>query len=178
MRPVAFLLLLAAPLLELALLIKLGGWIGFWPTLLVIVGTAVAGVLVTRAQGFGVLRRMMDGSAEGRPPVEPAVEGGLLFVAGGLLISPGPVGDVLGLLLLVPPLRALIARWIVARMARQGSIFTVEVRGDRWDRREGEAPRRPVPRRPLGGGDVIEGEFERIDEKTGDPTGKRGDKAV
>lgn len=177
MRTVVTILLLAAPLLELALLIKLGGWIGFWPTLLVIVVTAFVGVAVARAQGFGVLRRMMDASSQSRPPVEPVVEGALLFVAGGLLVSPGPIGDVLGLLLLVPPLRALAARWIVSRMARYGSIVTFDVRGARWDSGEDDAsPRRPPLRHPHGGGEVIEGEFERIDERTGDQKKpKRGD---
>lgn len=169
MRIAALLLLLAAPLLELALLIKLAGMIGFWPTMLLIVVTAVAGVMVARAQGMGVMRRMMEGSATGRPPVVPVVEGALLFVAGGLLISPGPIGDALGLALLVPPLRALLASRIAQRMALAGGIFTYEVRGEQWDE-DGGGP----PRRHRGEPSVIEGEFRRIDED-GEKPSRRSD---
>jgi len=182
MRLAVTFLLLAAPLLELALLIKLGQWLGFWLTVLVIVGTAVLGSLVVREQGMGVLRRMMASAAEGKPPVEPVVEGTLLFLAGGLLISPGPIGDSLGLLLLVPPLRLLVARWLLAWIARSGNVFTYDVRTERWGEPEGQD--RPGPgqqgsrsdaaaphgsRRRGSGGIVIEGEYERLGEETVDP---------
>lgn len=164
MRLVVLLILLAAPLLELALMIKLGQRIGFWPEMLIIMGTAVLGTLVARAQGMGVLRRMMASGAQGVPPVEPAIEGSLLFLAGGLLISPGPIGDLTGLLLLIPPLRLLVARWLLARMTRAGGIFTFDIRTATRDERQTEERWSDRRTRPPRGGPIIEGEYQRVDE--------------
>lgn len=173
MRLVAFLLLLAAPLLELALMIKLGQKIGFWPLMLIIFATAIGGMAIVRAQGTGVFRRMMASAAAGTPPVEPALEGTLLLFAGGLLISPGPIGDTIGLLLLIPPLRQVCARWLAGRLGQSGS-FTFDVRSRRWESKtEPEPPRDAFGRRPRSD-IVIEGEYERIDEPDrSPPTGRR-----
>jgi UPF0716 protein FxsA len=168
-----FLVLVAVPLLELALLIKLGQWIGFWLTILVIMATAVLGSWILHAQGFAAFRRATDALSDGRPPIEPVVDGMMLTIAGVLLLAPGLITDVAGLLLLIPPLR----RWLGAagfrRMLAAGTfratVFTSDRRGGPANDtvRPGADADQPAP--PPGTGPVIEGEFERIDETTKDP---------
>jgi UPF0716 protein FxsA len=149
-------LVIAFPLLEIAILIKVGSMIGIWATLGIIVTTFVLGIMVVRLQGLGVARRLVAAARSGETPVEPMIEGMLLMLAGGCLIAPGLITDGIGLILLIPPVRQWTARWIVAR----GIPMTVRVR-----RARSQAPGqdRARPRRP-GPAPVIEGDYERIDE--------------
>ena len=116
------LMMLAVPLLELALLIKLGQAIGFWSTVAIIFLTAGIGIAIVNAQGFAAFRRASESVAKGQPPVEPVIDGFMLMLAGGLLIAPGLLTDIAGLLLLIPPVRRLVAKWGLKRMAASGSI--------------------------------------------------------
>jgi UPF0716 protein FxsA len=158
------LLLLAAivgvPLLEIALFIKVGGWIGLGPTLALIVLTAVLGVGLLRWQGISVLMRAQHQLAEGSLPVAEVFEGFCLVIAGALLLIPGFFTDAVGGLLLVPVVRRALyrqaRRWIEAQ--------AVDMSG--------------LPR-SSGRGAVIEAEYEEIEteyEKIGDEhrsTGQR-----
>ena len=137
-------LLVAFPLLELAILIKVGSSIGVLATLGIVIGTAVVGITVFRQQGAGVARRAFERSKSGEPPVEPLIESGLLALAGALLIAPGLITDACGALLLIPPLRRFLARSIM----RRGNMTIV---------------RRSASRNAKG--DTIDGEFERLDER-------------
>jgi UPF0716 protein FxsA len=172
MRIVVFLALAAIPILEIALLVKLGQWFGVLPTIALVLGTAILGTYVLHRQGFKVLARVMDSINAGKTPVAPAVDGAFLMAAGGLLIAPGVITDCIGLLLLIPQLRHRIAAWSVRRFLRSAVVrsetFTRATHKARADQNE------PWP----GGqrsdhhaedGPVIDGEFERIDERTIDP---------
>ena len=110
----AFAILLAligVPLVEIAVFIEVGGWIGLWPTLAVIVLTAFAGTWLIRAQGIGVLMRARQTVAEGGAPLREMFDGVCLIVAGAFLLTPGFVTDAAGFLLLLPPVRDLAAGW-------------------------------------------------------------------
>jgi UPF0716 protein FxsA len=183
MRFLLLVLFLAYPILELALLIKVGGAIGVLPLLGIILATAVLGVLALRQHGITLLRRMGEEMASGRPPLAPVIEGALLGAAGLLLIAPGLITDVAGLLLLVAPARQAIA----ARLAR--SVIQAGAEPASWEVRDGEAPREEPETQPRFGGDrrfggrrprrdpgVIEGEYERIEERTLDPRDDKGPK--
>lgn len=159
MRLVLLLVLVAVPLIEISLLIKAGQLLGVWPTLGLVIGTAILGSTVLRWQGLGVLQRASDALDSGRPPIEPVVDGVFLLLAGAFLISPGLLTDLLGLVLLIPPVRRGIARWAFARFLTSGDVH-VEIFSRRT--RPGSPPRST----PSGDGSVIEGEFERLDETT------------
>jgi UPF0716 protein FxsA len=172
MRIVVFLVLAAIPILEIALLVKLGQWIGVFPTILLVLGTAMLGTYVLHRQGFKVLARVMDSINAGKTPVGPAVDGAFLMTAGGLLIAPGVITDIIGLLLLIPPLRHRIAAWSVRRFLR-----STVVRSETFSRATHKARADQNQSWPGGqhgehqaeNGPVIDGEFERIDERTIDP---------
>ncbi len=107
---------IAVPIVEIAVILRVGDAIGTWPTVALIVLTAAVGALLVRAQGFAVLRRIQDDLALGIFPAGALFEGAALLVAGVLLLTPGFVTDALGLALLVPPLRRALGR-ILARRA-------------------------------------------------------------
>lgn len=155
---------IVVPVLELALLIKTGQLIGVWPTVALVVTTALTGALIISRQSLSVLRRTLEAVAEGRPPVAPVLDGLFLLVAGALLLTPGLMTDVVALLLLVPPVRRAIARasmrWLLRRAHLRVDIYGAEADG------APEAPRRPPG---IDDGPIIEGEFERVDEKAPRP---------
>jgi UPF0716 protein FxsA len=155
-------LFLAYPLLEIALLIRVGGLIGVLPTILLILATAVLGLATLQRQGLVVMRRAADAMMEGRPPVEPVLEGALFGFAGFLLIVPGLISDAIGLALLIPPVRHLIARTITRSLVTVSGV-DADVRSE-TDR---------GPRASSNGPVVIEGEFTRVDEQPMAPDDER-----
>lgn len=139
-------LFIAIPLVEIYFLIQIGEVIGAWPTILLVVLTAVIGIGLLRWQGFSTLMRFQSQVASGQVPAMPLFEGLLLVVAGALLLTPGFVTDTLGFLLLIPPLRQGLIRWAI----QQGVIRTAPPGG----------PGQPGPDRSR----TIEGEFQRRDD--------------
>lgn len=152
MRLGLLLILIALPLLELVVLIKVGQLIGLWPTLLIVVGTGIAGTLIFYHQGFVAFRRALESIDRRELPIAPVADSALLILAGTLLITPGLIGDAAGLLLLVAPIRRGIARWLFGQL----------VGGAQQSRHSPHA-------RQDGGGPIIEGEFKRIEEPPKEP---------
>jgi UPF0716 protein FxsA len=163
-RLILGLVFIALPFLELALLIKVGQTIGFWPTLGITLGAAVLGALIWSRQGVSVARKTQQALAQGRPPAGPVLDGAFLLLAGGLLITPGFLSDVLALLLLVPPIRHKMSRWVVRRLAERAHA---QARAFEMRTREGRAPGSGAAGQARG--PIIEGEFERLGEKSSTP---------
>jgi UPF0716 protein FxsA len=145
------------PLIELAVLIKTGQLIGFWATMGIVVGTGLLGAHVLVRQSWTTVRRMQEAVARGQAPVAPVVDGTFLVIAGALLITPGLISDTVAIMLLIPPVRHLVARWLVRLAVRRAEVrlrvFDAEARGPRGSARS-----------PRGEGPIIEGEFERMGE--------------
>ncbi|HKK36104.1 MAG TPA: FxsA family protein, partial [Paracoccaceae bacterium] len=83
-----FVLLVVVPIVEIALFIEVGGWIGLWPTLAVVVGTAILGAALLRAQGRGVLNELQARMDRGEDPRGPIAHGALIVGAGALMLTP------------------------------------------------------------------------------------------
>ena len=107
-------LFIGVPILEIAILIEVGGWIGLWPTIGLIVLTAVVGTALLRQQGLAALARAQDNLDRGVLPVKEVFDGLCLMAGGALLLTPGFVTDAVGFALLLPPLRALEGRLAAA----------------------------------------------------------------
>jgi UPF0716 protein FxsA len=151
---------IVVPVLELALLIRVGQSIGVWPTVALVLGTATTGAMIISRQSFTVVRRTLEAMSEGRMPVAPVLDGLFLMIAGALLLTPGLITDAMALLLLVPPVRRAAAAWGVRRLLRGGQVDV------RVYRQEGRAAGSPDD--AAGGsaqGPVIDGEFERLGER-------------
>ena len=159
------LVFIVVPMLELLLLIKIGQGIGALPTLALVIGTALTGAYIISRQSLTVVNRAMEALSQGRTPVEPVLDGLFLMVAGVLLLTPGLITDVLALALLVPPLRRQIARaamrWALRRSNVHVETFTTDGGRRGW---------RPADE----DGTIIEGEFERVDERPVRPRGNNG----
>lgn len=107
-------LFIVVPVLELYVIIKVGSLIGVLPTLALLLADAVLGSLLLRHQGRGAWRRFNAALAEGRFPGKEVADGVLIVVGGTLLLTPGFLSDVVGLLFLIPPTRA-VARALLRR---------------------------------------------------------------
>jgi len=110
-----FLLFAGFTTLELYLLIKLGGMIGFWYTILVIFGTAWVGSNLVRRQGLKILEGARAEMQQGMMPAGAMLDGVCLLLGGAFLITPGLVTDAIGLLLLFPVTRIFFKRAMVRR---------------------------------------------------------------
>lgn len=111
------LLFLAIPLIEIACFIVIGQAIGLWPTLLGVLLTAIAGGLVLRVQGMSLLNEMRATVGRGQLPARAIADAMMVGIAGLLLLTPGYFTDLLGLLLLLPPARSLIYRFLRSRLS-------------------------------------------------------------
>lgn len=106
-------LLLIIPLLEIAAFVVIGGEIGVFYTLALIVFTAIIGSILLRVQGFGLLAKIQADMNTGKVPARELVHGLMIMIAGVLLLTPGFVTDTCGFLLFIPPLRD--AAWRVLK---------------------------------------------------------------
>ena len=146
MFPVLLLLFFLVPLVEIYLLIEIGGVIGVGWTIFLVVFTAVLGAFLVRTQGFSTVSRIRTQMDQGQLPAMEMIEGLFLLVAGALLMTPGFFTDAIGFVCLTPPLRRSIIRYVMARgIVRTGS--------------EGQAPGESTGARP-----TIEGEYRREDK--------------
>jgi len=107
---------IAVPLIEIGLFIQLGGAIGLWPTLAIVVLTAVVGTTMLRGQGLAALAQVQGSMRNFSNPAEPLAHGALIIFAGALLLTPGFFTDAVGFALLIPPIRAAIIRYITSRV--------------------------------------------------------------
>jgi UPF0716 protein FxsA len=113
---ILFIVFTLVPLAEIAGFVLVGQAIGLWPTLLGVIVMALIGAAVIRWQGFAVLGKMRTALDGGRLPGRTLADAMLIGLAGLLLLLPGFVSDLIGLVLLIPAVRASIYRWTAARM--------------------------------------------------------------
>ena len=115
--PIFFVLFLLIPIIEIFFLIKVGEVIGAFPTIILVVLTAVIGAGLLRQQGLSTLARLQQNMSQGQIPAQEMIEGVLLAVGGALLMTPGFVTDTIGFLCLLPFSRKYIASNIMKRSA-------------------------------------------------------------
>lgn len=116
------------PLVEIYLMIQVGGAIGALPTIGLLVLGAVLGVFIVKREGLGIVRRLQTQVRGGDDPGNDLLDGVLIVLAGALLVIPGFLSDAVALLLLVPPVRH-FARSAVARRVQARMATLVESRG-------------------------------------------------
>lgn len=168
------LLLLAfilTPIIEIAGFITVGGWIGLWPTLLVVLLTAVAGTILVRQQSAQVISRINTQLGAGQIPGRALFDGLCLFAAALLLLTPGFFTDVIGIGLLLPPVRSFLAPRLLRWAQSRGSVsFAASGAGMTGGMGAGFDPydySSTSPRQSTPG--VIEGEAEVIDPDVANP---------
>ncbi|MFW8593813.1 FxsA family protein [Cribrihabitans neustonicus] len=143
-----FLAFLLVPIIEIALFIQVGGLIGLWPTLAVVVLTAVLGTWLVKTQGRMAIGQLKSSFERLADPAEPLANGAMILFAGALLLTPGFFTDAVGFALLTPPVRRAVFNYLRSRV----SVTQF---------RMGPQPKQP-PRQPGGRGDVIDGDYEDV----------------
>ena len=143
-----FLLFLLVPLIEIALFIKVGGLIGLWWTLLIVIITAVLGTVLVRSQGLAVLNSLRGSMQELRDPTEPLAHGAMILFSGALLLTPGFFTDAVGFALLVPAVRNAVFHAVRKR---------IKVASFQYG----------TPRQRDPGPDIIDGEYDDLDKQPG-----------
>jgi len=126
------LLFTVVPVVELALLIKIGQHIGVGYTLTIVILTGVVGAYLARSQGFRTLRRIQEDINEGLMPAEKIFDGVMILCGGILLLTPGFITDLIGFMALVPFTRHLIKLWLkrkIKDMITQGRVITITSSG-------------------------------------------------
>ena len=116
------LLFIVVPIAELAVIIQVGGLIGFWPTLASLILDSILGSMLMRAQGRAAWRRFNEAIGSGRVPAREVADGVLVIFGGALLLTPGFITDIFGILFLLPPTRALIRRVFLRQALRRMTI--------------------------------------------------------
>lgn len=134
---------IVVPFVEIYVLLQVGSVIGAFPTIFLVVLTAVLGGWLLRTQGFATWRRFQESLERGQIPAYEIVEGPILLVGGALLLTPGFFTDILGLICLIPATRHKIAAYVIEK------YFSAQSAG--------------FGKRPTAGPSVIEGEFKKED---------------
>ncbi|MEP6622829.1 MAG: FxsA family protein [Acidimicrobiia bacterium] len=130
---VLILALVVVPLVELFVIIRVGEWIGYVETILVLIACSIGGAILVKREGLGTWRRAQAQLRAGEVPAGELVDGVLILAAGALLLTPGFVTDAIGFLLLIPVVRFFPRRW--ARRHRfvraSGAVYgrVIDVRG-------------------------------------------------
>jgi UPF0716 protein FxsA len=120
------LIFIVVPIAELYLIYLVGDAIGVIPTLLLLAADSLLGSFLLRSQGRSVWRRFNEALSAGRVPHREVMDGVLVIFGGAFLITPGFLTDVLGLVLLVPPTRAIVRRAAVRRLGRRVEVRTTQ----------------------------------------------------
>jgi UPF0716 protein FxsA len=153
---VLVILFVVVPLAELAVIIAVGKTIGVLTTLLLLLLFSLCGAWLAKREGLAAWRRFQLAMAEGRVPTREVADGAMVLLAGALLLVPGFVTDLIGLVLLLPATRALARRWVPAlarRRAARRARITVSAPGPQgstkvtWGRPELNEPPPEPPRR-------------------------------
>lgn len=151
MFPILVILFICVPIIEIGLFIQVGGFIGMWPTITIVIITALAGASLVRSQGIQTLSTVQARLEKGELPAQQIVEGVLLATAGVFLLTPGFMTDAWGLILLIPSPRAVIAKQLIKRVKVTGSTsFSGGFYQDPFGRSEHDQQ-----------GDVYEGEYQK-----------------
>ncbi len=162
---VLFLFFVIVPIIEITVLMHVGEWLGAWPTIGIVIFTAWLGAKNVRQQGLATLQSVQAKMAQGEMPSGEIITGVMLLVAGVLLVTPGFVTDIFGLLLLVPAVRQALIKsvqqhLVVSQMSQSktGSYSSVE---SSVNQSSGFNSSEQAENKHQG--ETLEGEFERKD---------------
>ena len=119
------LVFLVVPIVEIYVMLQVAGAIGVPETILLLIAISFAGAWLAKMAGIGVLARLQRTVRAGKVPSAEVVDGGLVLLAGALMITPGFLSDCLAILLLLPPSRAVVRGVVLRRIRARGGLFKV-----------------------------------------------------
>ncbi|MEZ9441775.1 FxsA family protein [Vibrio sp. 10N.222.54.F12] len=166
MFPILLLLFIFVPIIEIGLFIQVGGFLGLWPTIALVLITAFVGASLVRSQGIQTLMSVQGRLHQGEMPAQQILEGVMLAVAGVLLLTPGFMTDALGMLVLLPAPRAMIAKKMMEKMVVTNMSGGFHAGGQAGFGQSpfGQDPFNRDPSDQSKDGNTFEGEFEKKDD--------------
>lgn len=165
-----FVLFIIIPIIEITVIMQVGALLGVWPTVAIVILSAWLGAKYVRQQGLATLQSVQTKMAQGEMPSGEIVTGLMLLVAGVLLVTPGFVTDIFGLLILIPSVRAGIAnqvqKHIKVNQMGGGASFQHGASGNVYQHESTSEPftsPNSTSSEPISHhkGETLEGEFER-----------------
>lgn len=156
-----FVLFLMVPLIEIALFIQVGGLIGLWPTLAIVVVTAILGTFLVRQQGALAMSQLRTSFSDLNDPTEPLAHGAMILFSGALLLTPGFFTDAVGFALLVPAIRSAVFKAIKARI----KVAQFQM---------GPDPRKGDTHSGPSGGSTIDAEYQDVTPPSNEDRGPSG----
>ena len=163
MFPILLLMFIFVPIIEIGLFISVGGYIGLWPTIALVLITAFVGASLVRSQGLQTLMSVQNRLQQGELPAQQIVEGVMLAASGVLLLTPGFMTDALGMLVLLPAPRATIAKYLMSKMTVQSVGGGFQGGFGSGNFQQGPFDQDPFNHQPNKDGNTFEGEYERKD---------------
>ena len=157
---VLFIIFIVVPIAELYVLIQIGQAIGVLPTIALLIADSLLGAWLMRSQGRAAWMRFNAALAEGRVPGREVMDGALVIFGGALLLTPGFLSDILGLILLLPPTRAVVRKILLARF---GSRILATAASGAQSRVFGFGTR--PPRSARGHDDVVDSSATEVDPR-------------
>lgn len=154
-------LFIFVPIIEISLFIQVGGWLGLWPTIAIVLLTAVIGASLVRSQGLQTMSSVQSRLNQGEMPAQQIIEGVMLAVAGVLLLTPGFMTDILGMSVLLPAPRAWMAKQIMSRVKVQTMGGGFSAGG--FDSQSGFGANNPFESNQSGG-QTFEGEYQKKED--------------
>lgn len=157
-----FVIFVVVPIAEIYVLLQIGHAIGALPTIALLIADSVLGAALMRSQGRAAWLRFNAALAEGRVPGREVIDGALVILGGALLLTPGFLSDVLGLVLLLPPTRAIVRRVLLRRF---GGRVVASATSGAQGRMFGFGARTGRGRRGTGSDDVVDASATDLDPR-------------
>ncbi|GAB6138089.1 FxsA family protein [Halanaerobaculum tunisiense] len=151
------LLFSVVPLLELAFLLKVGEYVGFLPTVILVAGTGIVGVSLARKQGLAIISKVKRNLNQGQLPKDSLLDGLLILIGGVTLLTPGLLTDITGFVLIIPGTREGI-KGLVKRKIKDKIIIEDYNYNQRWQETKEEPKEEEIEE------DIIIEDYEEIDE--------------
>ncbi|MGB0660512.1 MAG: FxsA family protein [Mangrovicoccus sp.] len=160
---------IAIPLIEIGLFVQIGGILGLWTTLAIVLLTAIIGASMVRSQGMTTLAQLQNSMSQGQDPTEHLVHGAMILFSGMLLLTPGFFTDAVGFSLLVPQIRQAVFAWGRRHFAAK---MVVMGQSQGFQTHHGTQPHHSAQDSTIIDGQAQEVDPDDIDPKPGDsPSG-------
>jgi UPF0716 protein FxsA len=121
------LLFIGVPLIEVLILIQLGSQFGFWPTILLVIGTGILGAYLAKLHGLTIWNQIQNDLRAGRMPADKLVDGLLVLIGGVVLLTPGLLTDILGFMLLIPYTRSFFKKFAKSKLKTMSEEQTATI---------------------------------------------------
>jgi UPF0716 protein FxsA len=121
------LLFITVPLIEVLLLIKLGSLFGFWPTIFLVIGTGILGAYLAKLYGLTIWHKIQQDLQAGLMPADKLIDGLLILIGGIVLLTPGLLTDILGLMLLFPVTRNYFKKLVKSNFKNMSEHHTSKI---------------------------------------------------